>query len=83
VPEPIQFVDLKRQYASIKDEVDQAVIDAIASTQYILGEEVARFEEEWAAYCSVTRPRPEPQVRARSRSAATSASTRSRPPCCA
>jgi len=53
MPEPIQFVDLKRQYASIKDEVDQAVIDAIASTQYILGEEVARFEEEWAAYCSV------------------------------
>ena len=52
MPEPIQFVDLKRQYASIKDEVDRAVIDAIASTQYILGEEVARFEEEWAAYCS-------------------------------
>ena len=53
MPEPIQFVDLKRQYASIKDEVDRAVIDAIASTQYILGEEVARFEEEWAAYCGV------------------------------
>jgi dTDP-4-amino-4,6-dideoxygalactose transaminase len=51
VPDPIPFVDLKRQYASIKDEVDRAVIDAIASTQYILGEEVARFEEEWAAYC--------------------------------
>ena len=51
--EPIQFVDLKRQYASIKDEVDRAVIDAIASTQYILGEEVARFEEEWAGYCNV------------------------------
>ena len=51
--EPIQFVDLKRQYASIKDEVDRAVIDAIASTQYILGEEVKRFEEEWAAYCGV------------------------------
>jgi dTDP-4-amino-4,6-dideoxygalactose transaminase len=53
VTEPIQFVDLKRQYASIKDEVDRAVIDAIASTQYILGEEVKRFEEEWAAYCGV------------------------------
>ena len=53
MPEPIQFVDLKRQYASIKDEVDGAVIDAIASTQYILGEEVARFEAEWASYCNV------------------------------
>ncbi|HEX6762574.1 MAG TPA: DegT/DnrJ/EryC1/StrS family aminotransferase [Gaiellaceae bacterium] len=53
MPEPIQFVDLKRQYASIKEEVDGAVIDAIASTQYILGEEVARFEAEWASYCNV------------------------------
>jgi dTDP-4-amino-4,6-dideoxygalactose transaminase len=53
VSEPIQFVDLKRQYASIKGEIDRAVIDAIASTQYILGEEVARFEGEWAAYCGV------------------------------
>ena len=51
MPEPIQFVDLKRQYASIKDEVDRAVIDAIASTQYILGEEVSHFEREWADYC--------------------------------
>lgn len=49
----IPLVDLKRQYASIKEEVDQAVLDAIASTQYILGEEVTRFEEEWAEYCSV------------------------------
>ena len=47
----IPLVDLKRQYASIKDEIDEAVIAAIASTQYILGEEVTRFEEEWAAYC--------------------------------
>jgi dTDP-4-amino-4,6-dideoxygalactose transaminase len=49
----IQLVDLKRQYASIKEEIDRAVLDAIASTQYILGAEVARFEEEWAAYCGV------------------------------
>jgi dTDP-4-amino-4,6-dideoxygalactose transaminase len=49
----INFVDLKRQYASIKDEVDPALIDAVASTQYILGEEVGRFEQEWAEFCSV------------------------------
>jgi DegT/DnrJ/EryC1/StrS aminotransferase family len=49
----IEFVDLKRQYASIKEEVDGAVIDTIASGDYILGDEVARFEEEWAAYCGV------------------------------
>jgi dTDP-4-amino-4,6-dideoxygalactose transaminase len=49
----VNFVDLKRQYASIKDEVDAAVLEAIASTQYILGEEVTRFESEWAAACGV------------------------------
>ncbi|MGZ4419274.1 MAG: DegT/DnrJ/EryC1/StrS family aminotransferase [Gaiellaceae bacterium] len=49
---PIQFVDLKRQYASIKEEMDRAVLDMIASTQYILGSEVSLFEAEWAAYAS-------------------------------
>jgi dTDP-4-amino-4,6-dideoxygalactose transaminase len=49
----ITFVDLKRQYESIKDEIDPTLIDAVASTQYILGEDVTRFEEEFAAYCSV------------------------------
>jgi dTDP-4-amino-4,6-dideoxygalactose transaminase len=48
----IAFVDLGRQYHSIKNEVDAALLAAVASTQYILGEEVARFEDEWAAYCS-------------------------------
>ncbi len=49
----IRFVDLARQYASIKDEIDRAVIKAIESTDYILGEEVTSFEQEWAAYSSV------------------------------
>lgn len=49
----IPFVDLERQYLSIKDAVDAAAIDAIRSTQYILGEEVTLFEQEFAAYCEV------------------------------
>jgi dTDP-4-amino-4,6-dideoxygalactose transaminase len=49
----IPLVDLNRQYLSIKDEVDAALIEAVASTQYILGEEVDRFEEEFARYCEV------------------------------
>ncbi len=69
--EPIQFVDLKRQYASIKDEVDRAVIDVIASTQYILGEEVARFEAEWAAYCGRSTPSASRPARRRSHSPST------------
>ncbi len=46
----IPFLDLKAQYESIKDEIQAAVIVALASTQYTLGREVAAFEEEFAAY---------------------------------
>ena len=47
----LPFVDLRRQYSSLKAEIDQALVDSAASTQYILGEELTRFEEEYAAYC--------------------------------
>jgi dTDP-4-amino-4,6-dideoxygalactose transaminase len=47
----IQLVDLGRQYRSIKDEIDTALLASVESTQYILGEEVQRFEEEFADYC--------------------------------
>ena len=46
----IPFLDLKAQYASIKDEIDAAVLGVLASAQYVLGPEVAQFEEEFAAY---------------------------------
>jgi dTDP-4-amino-4,6-dideoxygalactose transaminase len=49
----IPFLDLKAQYNSIKDELDQAVLKVLASTQYILGDEVAAFEKEFAAFCNV------------------------------
>jgi dTDP-4-amino-4,6-dideoxygalactose transaminase len=47
----IPFLDLKAQYASIKSEIDAAVLGVLASTQYVLGEEVASFEREFALYC--------------------------------
>jgi dTDP-4-amino-4,6-dideoxygalactose transaminase len=47
----LPIVDLERQYRSIKGEVDAALLGAAGSTQYILGEELKRFEEEFAAYC--------------------------------
>lgn len=47
----IPFIDLKAQYAAIKDEVDAAVMSVLASAQFILGDEVAAFEREFAAYC--------------------------------
>src|SRR6187397_833378 len=49
----IPFLDLKAQYQSLKNEIDAAVLGVLASGQYILGEEVARFEQEFADYCNV------------------------------
>jgi dTDP-4-amino-4,6-dideoxygalactose transaminase len=47
----IPFVDLKTQYTSIKDEINTAVLKVLESTQFVLGDEVATFEQEFAAYC--------------------------------
>ncbi|MBF0094335.1 MAG: DegT/DnrJ/EryC1/StrS family aminotransferase [Alphaproteobacteria bacterium] len=49
----IPFLDLKAQYAAIKAELEPAVLEALASTQYALGPAVAAFEERFAAYCGV------------------------------
>ncbi len=46
----IPFLDLKAQYASIEHEILAAVSETLASAQYVLGKEVAAFEEEFAAY---------------------------------
>ena len=49
----IPFLDLKAQYLSIREELEAAVLRALASTQYALGAEVAAFEEEFASFCGV------------------------------
>jgi dTDP-4-amino-4,6-dideoxygalactose transaminase len=46
----IPFVDLKAQYASIKNEVNAAIQGVLDSCQFTLGSEVAAFEREFAAY---------------------------------
>jgi dTDP-4-amino-4,6-dideoxygalactose transaminase len=43
------MVDLKTQYHNLKAEIDRAVLDAIESTQFILGPNVQAFEQEAAA----------------------------------
>jgi dTDP-4-amino-4,6-dideoxygalactose transaminase len=47
----IPFLDLKAQYHSIKGEIDGAIAGVLESSQFVLGREVAAFEEEFAAYC--------------------------------
>ena len=46
----IPFVDLKAQYQSIKEEVNDAIQGVLDSCQFTLGSEVAAFEQEFAAY---------------------------------
>ena len=47
----IPLVDLKKQYESIKPEIDQAIADVVQSCQFILGPQVQAFEQEFADYC--------------------------------
>jgi dTDP-4-amino-4,6-dideoxygalactose transaminase len=44
----VKFLDLQAQYQSIKHEVDAAVLNVLASAQYVLGPEVEAFEREFA-----------------------------------
>ncbi len=46
----IPFVDLKAQYATIKDDVNAAIQGVLESCQFTLGPEVVKFEAEFAAY---------------------------------
>lgn len=44
----IPFVDLHAQYLSIKPEIDAAIAEVIAQSNYIRGPQVDAFEQAWA-----------------------------------
>ena len=48
----VPILDLKAQYAAIKDEVIQAISEVCDSQSFALGPAVAEFEEKIAAYCN-------------------------------
>ena len=50
----IPFLDLVAQHAPIQGELDQAWRDVSRSGRFILGPEVARFEDAFATYCGAT-----------------------------
>ena len=45
----IQFVDLHKQYLSIKGEIDEAISSVIAESAFVRGPRVDKFEEEFAS----------------------------------
>jgi dTDP-4-amino-4,6-dideoxygalactose transaminase len=47
----VPFLNLAAQYQALKAELSPVVEQALASGHYILGPNVAAFEEEFAAYC--------------------------------
>ena len=49
----IPFLDLKAPYTELRDELDAAYRRVMDSGSYILGQELAAFEKEFAAYCGV------------------------------
>ena len=50
---PIQMVDLKSQYEKIKREIDEAILNVLASTSYINGYEVKNFQANLEQYLGV------------------------------
>ena len=47
----VPFFDLKRQYHSIKNELDAALQQVMDSCRFVLGESVKSFEKKFASFC--------------------------------
>ena len=50
----IPMVDLKRQLASLREEIDRGIADVLDRTSFILGPAVSELEQRIAAYCGVS-----------------------------
>ena len=50
----IPLVDLKAQYSAMRGEIDRALQGVLNSTAFIMGPEVARFEEAFGAWCGAS-----------------------------
>lgn len=50
----VPYLDLKSQYRSIKPEIDAAISRVLDSCQFVLGSEVAAFEQDFADFCGTT-----------------------------
>ena len=49
----VPYFDLKKQFASLRDEIREALDRVCSNTSFVLGPEVSEFEKEFAAYCEV------------------------------
>jgi dTDP-4-amino-4,6-dideoxygalactose transaminase len=49
----VPLLDMSRQYAYLKNDMNKAVLDVLAHGKFILGPEVTKLEEELAKVCAV------------------------------
>ena len=49
----MQFRDLKKQYQVLKEEMDKAILDVVASSAYVMGPKVKEMETAFADYVGV------------------------------
>lgn len=49
----MQFRDLKTQYTVLKDEMDKAIFDVVASSAYVMGPKIKEMETAFAEYVGV------------------------------
>lgn len=47
----VKFLDLRKQYSLLKNEIDGAVQAVFSEADFIKGDEVRKFEESFAGYC--------------------------------
>lgn len=50
----VKFLDLKKQYLSIKEEIDAAIEEVVSTTAFVGGTHVADFEKAFANYQGVS-----------------------------
>lgn len=48
----VPFVDLKAQYATIKEDIKKEIEEVLDNTAFILGKKVQDFEESFAEFCN-------------------------------
>ncbi len=48
----VNFLDLRQHHESLKKEIEGAIESVIRKSNFILGEELKKFEQEFASYCN-------------------------------
>ena len=48
---PLPFIDLGAEYGNQQTEIESAIATVLRNSGFVLGVELARFEDDFAAFC--------------------------------